>query len=153
MSKFFLTIVVQIAMCAPCVFVLLKKKTAAALVVSVSDVVLWWWYACLVGLICDAEMYKIARLREQILSSFNLPSQKHSSLAAMITTTYETETVIVRHPTVVNIPGQGSVRGVSDEDRSLIRFLNIPYAVVTERWRHASPVKPWLGVRDATHYG
>lgn len=71
----------------------------------------------------------------------------------MIPTEHDTEIVNIGHPSVVYISGQGSVRGFRDEDRSLIRFLNIPYAVVTDRWRRASPVKPWLGVRDATRYG
>lgn len=71
----------------------------------------------------------------------------------MIPTKYIAETVNVGHPSAVYIPGQGFVRGFRDADRSLIRFLNIPYATVTERWRQASPVKPWLGVRDATRYG
>ncbi|KFH74031.1 hypothetical protein MVEG_01244 [Podila verticillata NRRL 6337] len=71
----------------------------------------------------------------------------------MIPTKYDTETVNFGLQSVVDIPGQGSVRGVRDEGRSLARFLNIPYAVVTKRWRQASPVKPWLDVRDATRYG
>ncbi|KAF9142432.1 hypothetical protein BG015_000891 [Linnemannia schmuckeri] len=71
----------------------------------------------------------------------------------MIPTKHNAETVNVGHPSAVYITGQGSVRGFRDVDRSLIRFLNIPYATVTERWRQASPVNPWLGVRDATRYG
>ncbi|GJJ77455.1 hypothetical protein EMPS_09814 [Entomortierella parvispora] len=63
------------------------------------------------------------------------------------------ETVVVEPTMVVNIPGQGSVRGVRNKDSDLVRFLNIPYATVTKRWRNASPVKAWRGIRDATHYG
>ncbi|KAF9335981.1 hypothetical protein BGZ91_010229 [Linnemannia elongata] len=71
----------------------------------------------------------------------------------MIPTTDNTETDNTIHPSALYIPGQGSVRGFKDADRSVIRFLNIPYAAVTERWCQATPVKPWLGVRDATLYG
>ncbi|KAH7042496.1 Alpha/Beta hydrolase protein [Linnemannia elongata] len=71
----------------------------------------------------------------------------------MIPTTDNTETDNIIHPSALYIPGQGSVRGFKDADRSVIRFLNIPYAAVTDRWRQATPVKPWLGVRDATLYG
>jgi len=71
----------------------------------------------------------------------------------MIPTKHDIETVTVGPPTVVNIPGQGFVRGIKDKDRSVVRFLNVPYAVVRERWRRTSPVKPWPGIRDATCYG
>lgn len=71
----------------------------------------------------------------------------------MIPTTDNTETDNIIHPSALYIPGQGSVRGFKDADRSVIRFLNIPYAAVTDRWCQATPVKPWLGVRDATLYG
>ncbi|KAF9420696.1 hypothetical protein BGZ76_004063 [Entomortierella beljakovae] len=71
----------------------------------------------------------------------------------MIPTKNNAEAVNVGDPSMVYIPGHGSAHGFLDADRSLIRFLNIPYAVVTDRWHQASPVKPWLGVRDATCYG
>ncbi|KAF9294031.1 hypothetical protein BGZ88_004563 [Linnemannia elongata] len=71
----------------------------------------------------------------------------------MIPTTDNTETDNTIHPSALHIPGQGFVHGFKDADRSVIRFLNIPFAAVTDRWRQATPVKPWLGVRDATLYG
>ncbi|KAF9558309.1 hypothetical protein EC968_007191 [Mortierella alpina] len=71
----------------------------------------------------------------------------------MILTKNNAENVNIGHPSTMYILGQGSVHGSWDADRSLIRFLNIPYATVTDRWRQASPVKPWFGIRDATRYG
>ncbi|KAG0055039.1 hypothetical protein BGZ89_002514 [Linnemannia elongata] len=71
----------------------------------------------------------------------------------MIPTTYDAEIVNIGHPSAMYIPGQGFVCGFRDANRSVIRFLNIPYAAVTDRWRQATPVKPWLGVRDASLYG
>ncbi|KAI9240615.1 MAG: Alpha/Beta hydrolase protein [Podila humilis] len=55
--------------------------------------------------------------------------------------------------TLVNIPNHGLVQGVSDDQKSVRKFLNIPFATVHKRWRTASPAKPWSGIRDATQYG
>lgn len=50
----------------------------------------------------------------------------------------------------------GSLQGVRCErNPSVWAFLGIPYAappVGENRWRAPQPVKPWQGVRDATHY-
>lgn len=56
---------------------------------------------------------------------------------------------------VVSIPNLGSVRGLlnSDTDNKVAKFLNIPFAIVEERWRPATKVQPWSGVRDATKLG
>jgi len=56
---------------------------------------------------------------------------------------------------MVSIPNLGSVRGVlnSDTDNKVAKFLNVPFAVVEERWRPATKVQPWDGVRDATKLG
>jgi len=60
----------------------------------------------------------------QIFKNNFLP-HKRSSLAIMIPTKNDTKTVTVGPPTVVNIPGQGSVRGIKAEDRSVVRFLKM----------------------------
>lgn len=44
----------------------------------------------------------------------------------------------------------GKVRGF--EKQGVVQFRGIPYAT-TERFRPATPVEPWGGVRDATEYG
>ncbi|KAF9429304.1 hypothetical protein BGZ76_001514 [Entomortierella beljakovae] len=54
----------------------------------------------------------------------------------------------------VNIPGCGVVQGVQVEEQpSVAKFLNIPYATVQERWRSAVKATPWSGVRDASVQG
>ncbi|KAG9070486.1 Carboxylesterase 5A [Linnemannia hyalina] len=56
---------------------------------------------------------------------------------------------------VVLIPNLGSVRGVFNKDmgNKVAKFLNVPFAVVEERWRPATKVQAWDGVRDATKLG
>lgn len=56
---------------------------------------------------------------------------------------------------VVSIPNLGSVRGVLNNDthNKVTKFLNVPFAVVEERWRPATKVQPWDGIRDATKLG
>ncbi|CAO3574878.1 unnamed protein product [Mortierella alpina] len=56
-------------------------------------------------------------------------------------------------PPEVTIPGLGKVKGVLDEEHAVVKFLNIPFGVVNERWRPASEAEPWTGVRDATKNG
>ncbi|KAK3813059.1 MAG: Alpha/Beta hydrolase protein [Benniella sp.] len=54
----------------------------------------------------------------------------------------------------VDIPGCGTVRGIQADTQSTVaKFLNIPYATVTERWRPAVNAAPWIGVRDASVQG
>lgn len=53
----------------------------------------------------------------------------------------------------IHIPKQGVIEGVLDERKGVVRFLNIPYATVHERWRPASKPDPWEGVRDASKQG
>ncbi|KAF8925881.1 hypothetical protein BGZ52_006353 [Haplosporangium bisporale] len=55
--------------------------------------------------------------------------------------------------TLVDILHNGLVQGVADERKNVIKFLNIPYATVLKRWRKASPVESWQGIRDATRPG
>ncbi|KAF9271761.1 hypothetical protein BGZ68_003104 [Mortierella alpina] len=57
-----------------------------------------------------------------------------------------------QHPEVT-IHGLGKVKGVLDEEHPVVRFLNIPFGVVNERWRPADKAEPWQGVRDATKNG
>lgn len=38
-------------------------------------------------------------------------------------------------------------------DNGIYTFLGVPYAEATERFKPASPVTPWEGVREATAYG
>ncbi|KAF9424153.1 hypothetical protein BGZ94_008084 [Podila epigama] len=56
-------------------------------------------------------------------------------------------------PPRAHIPKQGTVEGILDADSGIVRFLNIPYATVHERWRPASKPEPWDGVLDATKQG
>ncbi|KAF9568875.1 Cocaine esterase [Mortierella alpina] len=58
----------------------------------------------------------------------------------------------IHHPEIT-IPGLGTVRGVLDSAHPVVKFLNIPFGVVTERWRPADKVRPWQGVRDGTKNG
>ncbi|KAF9354167.1 hypothetical protein BGX34_011179 [Mortierella sp. NVP85] len=54
----------------------------------------------------------------------------------------------------VDIPGCGTVQGVQAATHSTVaKFLNIPYATVTERWRPAVKPASWTGVRDASKQG
>ncbi|KAF9202743.1 hypothetical protein BGZ49_007109 [Haplosporangium sp. Z 27] len=53
----------------------------------------------------------------------------------------------------ITIPNYGAVRGTVDQARQIAVFRNIPYAVVTERWRAAVKPEPWTDVRDATKQG
>jgi len=54
----------------------------------------------------------------------------------------------------VTISDCGTVRGIQANTQStVIKFLNIPYATVTERWRPAVKAAPWTGVRDASVQG
>ncbi|KAF9946131.1 hypothetical protein BGZ70_003392, partial [Mortierella alpina] len=53
----------------------------------------------------------------------------------------------------VTIPGLGKVQGVLDDEHAVVKFLNVPFGVVSERWRPASKAEPWKGVRDATRCG
>ncbi|KAF8928904.1 hypothetical protein BGZ47_001373 [Haplosporangium gracile] len=56
---------------------------------------------------------------------------------------------------IVSIPNLGSVRGLlnKETDNKVAKFLNIPFGLVEERWRPATKIKPWDGVRDATKLG
>ncbi|KAF9395732.1 hypothetical protein CPC16_007101 [Podila verticillata] len=56
-------------------------------------------------------------------------------------------------PPRIRIPKQGIIEGALDEQKGVVRFLNVPYATVHERWRPASKPDPWEGVRDATKQG
>ncbi|KAF9922986.1 hypothetical protein FBU30_006889 [Linnemannia zychae] len=53
----------------------------------------------------------------------------------------------------VTIPNLGTVRGTIDTEHKVAIFRNIPYAYVTERWRVATKVMPWSGIRDTTKQG
>ncbi|KAG0221266.1 Alpha/Beta hydrolase protein [Mortierella sp. GBAus27b] len=53
----------------------------------------------------------------------------------------------------VHIVDQGTVEGSLDPKKGIVRFLNIPFGVVHERWRPASNPEPWTGIRDATKQG
>lgn len=56
---------------------------------------------------------------------------------------------------VVTIPKLGAVRGLlnKDMDNKVTKFLNVPFAVVEGRWRPATKVRSWDGIRDATKFG
>ncbi|GJJ69329.1 hypothetical protein EMPS_01675 [Entomortierella parvispora] len=56
-------------------------------------------------------------------------------------------------PPRVDIAKQGTVEGKLDPLKHVVKFLNIPYATVQERWRPAIKPEPWSGVRDATKQG
>ncbi|KAG0343241.1 hypothetical protein BG000_004179 [Podila horticola] len=56
-------------------------------------------------------------------------------------------------PPRIHIPKQGVIEGALDERKGVVRFLNIPYATVHERWRPASKPDPWEGIRDASKQG
>ena len=54
----------------------------------------------------------------------------------------------------VNIPNLGRLQGMQAENQPTVaKFLNVPYATVPERWRPAVKAAPWTGVRDATVQG
>ncbi|KAF9997127.1 hypothetical protein BGZ65_007297, partial [Modicella reniformis] len=53
----------------------------------------------------------------------------------------------------VTVPNYGILRGSVDQARQIAIFRNVPYAVVTERWRPAVNPQSWAGVRDATKQG
>ncbi|KAG0045911.1 hypothetical protein BGZ83_008885 [Gryganskiella cystojenkinii] len=54
----------------------------------------------------------------------------------------------------INIPGLGQIRGILAENQpSVAKFLNVPYATVPERWRPAVRATPWAGIRDASVQG
>ncbi|KAG0346673.1 hypothetical protein BG004_001117 [Podila humilis] len=57
------------------------------------------------------------------------------------------------NPPRIHIPKSGIVEGALDARKGVIKFLNIPYATVHERWRPASKPEPWDGIRDATKQG
>lgn len=63
------------------------------------------------------------------------------------------KTISTMNRSLVDIPLHGLVQGVLDERKNVIKFLNIPYATVLKRWRKASPVVSWQGIRDATRPG
>ncbi|KAF9125460.1 hypothetical protein BG015_004893 [Linnemannia schmuckeri] len=54
---------------------------------------------------------------------------------------------------VVHIPGLGAIRGQRDEQVPVVRFLNVPFATVSKRWRSGIPVEEWEGIRNATKPG
>lgn len=62
------------------------------------------------------------------------------------------ESEVIHHPKIA-IPGLGTVRGVIDRVHPVAKFLNVPFGVLTERWRPADKVRPWQGVRDGTKNG
>ncbi|KAF8938357.1 Alpha/Beta hydrolase protein [Dissophora ornata] len=54
----------------------------------------------------------------------------------------------------INIQGYGTVQGFQPQSQpSVAKFLNIPYATVTERWRPAVKAAPWPGIRDCSVLG
>ncbi|KAF9202746.1 hypothetical protein BGZ49_007112 [Haplosporangium sp. Z 27] len=55
--------------------------------------------------------------------------------------------------TRINIDNQGTIEGSLDHVKRVVRFLNVPYGTVRERWRPAVKPDPWTGVRDATKQG
>jgi len=57
------------------------------------------------------------------------------------------------HQPTITIPSLGAVKGVLDDVHPVAKFLNVPFGVLTERWRPAEKVKPWQGVRDGTKNG
>ncbi|KAG0004997.1 hypothetical protein BGZ79_007309 [Entomortierella chlamydospora] len=57
------------------------------------------------------------------------------------------------NPPRVNIEKQGTIEGSLDLQKGIVRFLNVPYGTVVERWRPAVKPEPWTGVRDATKQG
>ncbi|KAF9568874.1 hypothetical protein EC968_002808 [Mortierella alpina] len=57
-----------------------------------------------------------------------------------------------QHPEL-NISGLGTVKGILDEAHSVVKFLNVPFGIVNERWRPAAKAGPWPGVRDGTKNG
>ncbi len=54
-------------------------------------------------------------------------------------------------PSLVNIPGLGTVRGV--DNGLAVEFRGLPYAAPAVRWAAPAPPVPWSGVRDATADG
>lgn len=78
------------------------------------------------------------------LSAHSTQASKRLSLPTRVST---------MTPTVVLIPNHGLVQGIYDDEKHVRKFLNIPFATVHKRWQRASPVAPWTGIRDATHYG
>ncbi|KAF9165263.1 hypothetical protein DFQ26_000366 [Actinomortierella ambigua] len=55
---------------------------------------------------------------------------------------------------LVSIPGLGKVKGVVVEEQpKVVKFLNVPYATVPERWRPSIRAQSWQGVRDCTQQG
>ncbi|KAF9897721.1 Cocaine esterase [Lobosporangium transversale] len=55
--------------------------------------------------------------------------------------------------TQIHIANQGVIQGALDPNKDVVRFLNVPFGVVQERWRPAVKPEPWTGVRDATKLG
>ncbi|KAG0309286.1 hypothetical protein BGZ98_003888 [Dissophora globulifera] len=54
----------------------------------------------------------------------------------------------------VNIPDCGTVQGIQAETRpNVAKFLNIPYATVSSRWRSATKASAWTGIRDCSALG
>ncbi|KAF9981775.1 hypothetical protein BGZ75_006885 [Mortierella antarctica] len=58
----------------------------------------------------------------------------------------------IQHPEIT-ISGLGMVKGALDEAHPVVKFLNVPFGVVSERWRPAAKAGPWQGVRDGTKNG
>ncbi|KAG0041343.1 hypothetical protein BGZ83_001967, partial [Gryganskiella cystojenkinii] len=56
-------------------------------------------------------------------------------------------------PPRVAITKQGTVEGILDPSKNVVKFLNVPYGVVQERWRPAVKPEPWTEIRDATKQG
>ena len=54
-------------------------------------------------------------------------------------------------PSLVAIPGLGTVRGV--DNGQAVEFRGLPYAAPAVRWAAPAPPVPWGGVRDATADG
>ncbi|KAF9289481.1 hypothetical protein BGZ68_009285 [Mortierella alpina] len=48
----------------------------------------------------------------------------------------------------ITIPGLGIIKGILDEAQTVVKFLNVPFGVVTERWRPAAKAGPWQGVQS-----
>ncbi|KAG0042544.1 hypothetical protein BGZ83_000339, partial [Gryganskiella cystojenkinii] len=56
-------------------------------------------------------------------------------------------------PPRVTITDQGTVEGLLDPLKHVVKFLNVPYGVARERWRPAVKPESWSGIRDTTKQG
>ncbi|KAI8602073.1 Alpha/Beta hydrolase protein [Dissophora ornata] len=56
-------------------------------------------------------------------------------------------------PSRIHLAKQGTIEGSLDPKKKVVRFLNVPFGTVVERWRPAVTPEPWTGIRDATKQG